>query len=194
MKQGEFFAEQLLQAAHEPYRIPVPSRAAVVLPSPSEFSSSCGKPWYLCTCAGATSLSPVAAGNQVLALSLVAFVSHGTNLPDTWRQACVYVGRILKGEKPPELPGCAAYQVRTGNKSQNGKTTRHRGPANPAQPRRRGDRVRQNLCSARVRLWATNGHRDAGKGCVQYSSQPFIECYYPISAASRYGRRRGRYR
>ena len=31
-------AEQLLQPAHEPYRIPVPSRAAMVLPSPSEFS------------------------------------------------------------------------------------------------------------------------------------------------------------
>jgi len=26
------------------------------------------------------------------------------NLPDTWRQAGVYVGRILKGEKPSELP------------------------------------------------------------------------------------------
>jgi hypothetical protein len=36
--------------------------------------------------AGATSLSPAAAGNQVLALSLVAFVSYGTNLPGTWRQ------------------------------------------------------------------------------------------------------------
>ena len=29
-------------------------------------------------------------------------VSYGTNLPDTWRQACVYVGRM--GEKPSELP------------------------------------------------------------------------------------------
>ena len=27
-------------------------------------------------------------------------VSYGPNLPDTWRQAAVYVGRILKGEKP----------------------------------------------------------------------------------------------
>ena len=31
-------------------------------------------------------------------------VSYGINLPDTWRQACVYVGRILTGEKPSELP------------------------------------------------------------------------------------------
>jgi putative ABC transport system substrate-binding protein len=31
-------------------------------------------------------------------------VSYGPNLADTWRQAGVYVGRILKGEKPSELP------------------------------------------------------------------------------------------
>ncbi len=31
-------------------------------------------------------------------------VSYGARLPDTWRQAAVYAGRILKGEKPWELP------------------------------------------------------------------------------------------
>jgi putative tryptophan/tyrosine transport system substrate-binding protein len=31
-------------------------------------------------------------------------VSYGPKLPDTWRQAGLYVGRILQGEKPSELP------------------------------------------------------------------------------------------
>lgn len=49
-------------------------------------------------------LSPVAAGNQVLALSPVAFVSYGTNLPDTWWQACVDIGGTLKDEDDMKLP------------------------------------------------------------------------------------------
>jgi putative ABC transport system substrate-binding protein len=31
-------------------------------------------------------------------------LSYGPNLSDTWRKAGVYVGRILKGQKPSELP------------------------------------------------------------------------------------------
>src|ERR1700737_3068491 len=77
-RQGEFFAEQAPQPAHEPYRhigtLPRSSRVAVA----ERVFPVLWKAWY--RNAGATSLSPVAAGNQGLPL-VRRPLSHLVNWP-----------------------------------------------------------------------------------------------------------------
>ena len=67
-------------------------------------------------------------------------ISYGPNFADQYRRAAAYVDRILRGEKPADLPVQAPikYELVINLKQQRRSAS---GAALAARPRRRGDRV-----------------------------------------------------
>ena len=70
-------------------------------------------------------------------------VSYGPDLPGLFRQAASYVDRILKGEKPADLPVQAPTKYRAGDQPEDRQGARPRCATKRACARRRGDRMRE---------------------------------------------------
>ena len=94
-------------------------------------------------------------------------ICYGPNELEQYRKAAGYVDRILKGEKPADLPVQAADQVRAGDQPQDRQGARPRNPADPARPRRRGDRMR----TARVHHAARRRGGVAAGGAAQQAER-----------------------
>jgi putative tryptophan/tyrosine transport system substrate-binding protein len=77
-----------------------------------------------------------------------SLMSYGPNIPDAWRHAGAYCGRILNGAKPAELPVVQASTFEFVINAQTCRTLSVTVPPIAARSRRRDDRMKREVSEA----------------------------------------------